>query len=67
MRSSQDVLPTPGEAASNVRHFGNSGKMSLVSYGPKGGAGHAVDEYADIDDLILTTKVLSVTVVRWCN
>jgi acetylornithine deacetylase len=55
------------EAASDVRHFGNSGKMSVVSYGPKGGAGHAVDEYVDIDDLVLTTKVLALTVVRWCN
>jgi acetylornithine deacetylase len=55
------------EAASDVRHFGNSGKMSVVSYGPAGGRGHAVDEYMDLDDLILATKVLAVTVVRWCQ
>jgi len=55
-------------AACDVRHLGNSGGIPAVVYGPGNiDAAHRVNEWASIEDLILGTKNIALTALRWCK
>jgi acetylornithine deacetylase len=38
-----------------------------LCYGPKGGNGHGVDEWADLESVVTTTKVLALAILDWCG
>ena len=43
------------------------GGSSTVTFGPCGGNAHAADEFVNIDDLITTEKILTLTILEWCS
>jgi len=43
------------------------GKTPTLIFGPGGGGAHTANEYVSIEDLILATKVLAVSIVEWCR
>jgi len=46
-----------------VRHFG----FPAVSFGPRGKQPHGLDEYVDLDSLIVATKAIAISTLRWCS
>ncbi len=48
-------------------HLINYAKIPTVSIGPSIKAAHMADEFVDIDELIKTTKILSLAILRWCG
>jgi acetylornithine deacetylase len=43
------------------------GKTPSLIFGPGGSGAHTVNECVSIEDLILVTKVLAVSIVEWCS
>lgn len=59
------VTGSDGGCDAYVRHaYGHS---STVMFGPGGGNAHGADEYVNIDQLMDVTKVLALTMARWCG
>jgi len=48
-----------------VRHV--YGHSPTVIFGPSGDNAHGADEYVNIDDLVAATKVMALTIARWCG
>jgi len=48
-------------------HLINYSKIPTISIGPSSETAHMVDEFIDIDELINTTKVLGLAILRWCG
>ncbi|MBW1699474.1 MAG: M20/M25/M40 family metallo-hydrolase [Deltaproteobacteria bacterium] len=46
-----------------AQYFG----FPAVSFGPRGKNAHGLDEYVALDSLILTTKALAYTTLKWCS
>ncbi|MCX8191337.1 MAG: M20/M25/M40 family metallo-hydrolase, partial [Nitrososphaerales archaeon] len=54
--------------ANDLRHFILYGNMpNTILYGPGGSRPHGVDECVSIDDYILLTKILALTIIEWCG
>lgn len=57
-----------GMSSCDSRHLGNQGSIPAVLYGPGNPeTAHSLDENIDIDDFITATKVLALTIYRWCK
>jgi len=41
--------------------------IPAISVGPRGGGGHAADEYVEIDSLVETAQTLALTAMEWCG
>jgi acetylornithine deacetylase len=53
---------------SDLRLFTNHGNIPAVLYGPGDVANaHTVDEYVELQQVIAATKVLALTMCRWCG
>lgn len=53
---------------SDLRLFTNHASMPAVLYGPGDVANaHTVDEFIDLDEIRAATKVLALTIERWCG
>jgi len=48
-------------------HLINYLKIPTISFGPSDKTAHATDEFVDIDELVNTTKVLALVIMRWCG
>ena len=48
-------------------HLINYSKIPTISFGASGGGAHEPNEFANIDGLISATKVLALTIMRWCG
>lgn len=48
-------------------HLVNCLKIPTISIGPDDKTAHATDEFVDIEQLVKTTKVLALAVLRWCG
>ena len=52
---------------SDLRLFTNHARMPAVLYGPGNVVhAHTIDEFIDVEEIITATKVLAVTIDRWC-
>ena len=62
------VRPVPGEAsfAGDGALFNRYFDTPSVHIGPRGGNAHGPDEHVDVDSIVELTKVLLLTVTRWC-
>lgn len=56
-------IPSPGD----MRLLSIYAKTPTVMFGGFGGNTHDVDEWVDIDSLISATKVIALTMLRWCG
>ena len=48
-------------------HLINYSKIPTISFGPSSKTAHMADEFVDIDELMATTKVLALAILRWCG
>jgi len=48
-------------------HLINYAKIPTVSFGPSIKTAHMADEFVEIDELINTTKVIALAILRWCE
>ena len=48
-------------------HLINYSKVPTISIGMSDKTANAVDEFVEIDELIGLTKVLALTILRWCG
>lgn len=54
--------------ANDLRHFVLYANMpDTILYGPGGSGLHGIDECVSIDDCILLTKILALTIIDWCG
>ncbi|KXA89582.1 hypothetical protein AKJ57_05150 [candidate division MSBL1 archaeon SCGC-AAA259A05] len=62
------LSPIPvGSGGSDLRCLTKYANTPSILYGPSGSSIHGVDEYLDIDSLIETSKVITLTVADWCG
>jgi len=60
--------PKPvGNTWSEDTRFAQYFDFPAVSFGPKGKRAHGIDEYVDLDSVILATKVLAYATLKWCS
>ncbi len=53
---------------SDLRLFTNHGKVPAVLYGPGSVSNaHSVDEYINLEEVVMCTKVLAHTIYEWCG
>lgn len=48
-------------------HLINYSRIPTISFGPSDKTAHAIDEFVDIGQLVNTTKVLALAILRWCG
>ncbi|MFC1995069.1 M20 family metallopeptidase, partial [Chloroflexota bacterium] len=48
-------------------HLINYAKIPTISFGPSGRTAHMANEFVGINELMNTTKVLALTILRWCG
>ncbi len=48
-------------------HLINYSKIPTISIGPDDTTAHTADEFIEIDQLIRTTKILALSILRWCG
>jgi len=54
-------------SACDSRHLGNQAGIPTILYGPGDmSKAHSTDEYIDVNELIEATKILAITIYRWC-
>ncbi|MCF8042411.1 MAG: ArgE/DapE family deacylase [Desulfarculaceae bacterium] len=56
-----------GKSAGLDTRFCSYFNIPAVTFGPIGGSTHACDEYVDLDTLLVTCKVVALTVLDWCS
>jgi acetylornithine deacetylase len=59
------VTGSDGGSDAYIRHV--YGHAPTVVFGPGGGGAHGADEWVDLEQLVQATKVLALTIVRWCG
>jgi len=53
---------------SDLRLFTNHANIPAVLYGPGDVANaHTVDEYVELEEVVAATKVVALTLCRWCG
>jgi len=69
LREDAVIYATPSNSDGNffVPKVNGYGGIPTVMYGPRGKNAHAANEYVEIDDIVLTTKVLAATILKWCE
>ncbi len=67
----QDVGLEPGVmgfgSLTDAIHLINYAKVPTISIGPNLKPAHMADEFVDIEELLNTTKVLALAIMRWCG
>ncbi len=48
-------------------HLINYSRIPTISFGPSDKTAHGIDEFVDIGQLVNTTKVLALAIMRWCG
>ena len=61
------VVFAGGSAGLDTRHFILYGGIPAITFGPEGENTHGIDEYVNLDSVIKTSKVLALTLLRWCG
>jgi len=69
LREEAVIYATPSNSDGNyfVKKINGYGGIPTVLYGPYGKNAHAANEYVEIEDIILTTKVLATVILKWCG
>lgn len=64
-----DVEPnlTGMDSLTDAVHLINYSKIPTISIGVDSSTAHKADEYADIDQLVKATKIMALTILRWCG
>ena len=63
-----EATPQGVTYGSDLRLFTNHGNMPAVLFGPGNvSQAHTVDEYVDLDEVVMATKLLALIVTRWCG
>ncbi|MCF8068242.1 MAG: ArgE/DapE family deacylase [Desulfobacterales bacterium] len=52
---------------SDAIHLINYSKIPTISIGPESKTAHEANEFITVDSLIKTTKILALTIMRWCG
>jgi acetylornithine deacetylase len=55
------------DSLTDAVHLINYAKVPTISIGPTGTRAHKVDEYIEISELITHTKILAISILRWCG
>jgi len=55
------------DSLADAIHLINYSKVPTICVGPADGTCHKADEFVDIDELIKTTKILALAIMRWCG
>jgi len=56
-----------GLGGNDERFYNRYYSIPCPSVGPRGGNGHAADEYVEVDSLVETARILALTAVEWCG
>jgi acetylornithine deacetylase len=48
-------------------HLINYSGIPTISIGPESGPAHMANEYVDIEDLLIATKAVALSIMRWCG
>jgi acetylornithine deacetylase len=59
--------PVVGKPAGLDTRFCPEFGISACAFGPHGGEIHGIDEWVDLDSVVLTAKVAALTVLDWCR
>ena len=59
--------PAAGDGTYFTPRYDGYGGIPCVWYGPGGGGAHAADEHVYVDDVLTVTKVIALTLLKWCN
>lgn len=57
----------PITTSTDARHFEHVVNTPVVSWSCGGSNAHGIDESIDIDDLIMGTKIIALTIMDWCG
>jgi acetylornithine deacetylase len=64
----QKPVVTGHHGAADTRILINHAKIPSIIFGPgKISQMHAENEYMPVDDLVKATKVIAITMMRWCS
>jgi len=55
------------DSLTDAVHLINYSKIPTISIGIDGSTAHKADEFADIGQLVKVTKVIALTILRWCG
>ena len=55
------------DSLTDAIHLINYSKVPTISIGPDGATAHEADEFVDIGQLVQTTKILALSILRWCG
>ncbi len=55
------------DSLTDAVHLINYSKIPTISIGVDSSTAHKTDEYADIDQLVKATKIMALTILRWCG
>ena len=55
------------DSLTDAVHLINYAKVPTISIGPSRSRSHKINEYIDVSELILHTKILAVAMMRWCG
>ncbi|HSB67393.1 MAG TPA: M20/M25/M40 family metallo-hydrolase, partial [Anaerolineales bacterium] len=58
---------TGSDSLTDAVHLVNYAKVPTISVGPTGTRAHKVDEYIEVNELITITKILAISIMRWCG
>ena len=58
---------TGWDTLTDAIHLVNYSKIPTISIGVDKSTAHKADEFADIDQLVKATKVIALTILRWCG
>ena len=61
-----EVKPRGGTWSEDTR-FAQYFGFPALSFGPSGERPHGVDEYVDLDSVVLTTKAIALATLEWCS
>ena len=59
--------PIGTNSLADAIHLINYAKIPTICIGPNDKTAHMTDEFVEIDELIKTTKILSLAILRWCG
>jgi acetylornithine deacetylase len=64
----KDPVVSGREGAADIRFLNGYGKTPTVIFGPgMTEQMHANNEWVNVDDLISATKILALTILKWCQ
>ena len=55
------------DSMTDAIHLINYSKVPTISIGPNDRTAHMADEFVEVGQLVNTTKVLALAVMRWCG